>query len=100
MSVVTKHFSEDRVILHDVSWDTYESLLKDLEDRSRARIAFDEGTLEIVTPSPQHERPNWLLARIVEIALQEMDRDFVNLGSMTFKRKTKNRGFEPDSCFY
>ncbi len=100
MSSVTNPSSANRVILHDVSWETYERLLIDLDANHSQRIAFDQGVMEIVSPLPEHEKTNRALAAIVEIALEEMDIDSENLGSSTFKRETLRRGFEPDSCFY
>jgi hypothetical protein len=38
---------EERVTLHDVSWETYESLLADHHDRSAPRFTYDQGVLEI-----------------------------------------------------
>lgn len=100
MSVVTKRPSVDRVILHDVSWETYESLLKDFENKSSPRLAFDRGVLEIMSPYSEHEICNRTLASIVEIVLEEFDIDFEHTGSTTFKREVLKRGFEPDSSFY
>lgn len=100
MSIVTKVPASNRVILSDVSWETYQSLARDLENRRSPRIAFDQGVLEIVTLSPEHERSNLLVAAIIEIALEEMEVEFEPLGSTTFKREPLQRSFEPDSCFY
>jgi hypothetical protein len=33
--------TEQRVILHDMSWETYEKLLADLADQSSIRLAYD-----------------------------------------------------------
>ena len=100
MSVVTNRPSADRIILRNVSWETYERLLKDLENSSSPRLAFDQGVLEIMSPHLDHEETNRTLASLVEMALEEMDLDFRNAGSTTFKREALKRGFEPDSCFY
>ncbi len=100
MSVVTQRPSTDRVIIRDVSWETYETLLRDLENRSSPRIAFDQGVLEIMSPHLEHERANKALATIVESALEELHLEFENAGSTTFKKEGLQRGFEPDSCFY
>ena len=100
MSVVTNRPAVDRVIIRNVSWETYERLLKDLENKSSPRLAFDHGVLEIMSPHLEHEATNRTLATIVEIALEELDCDFENVGSTTFKRDALKRGFEPDSCFY
>ena len=45
----------DRVLLHDVSWERFERLLKDLGESRSARVTYDDGALEIMTPLPEHE---------------------------------------------
>ena len=100
MSVVTHQPSADRIILRNVSWETYERLLEDLKNRSSPRLAYDQGVLEIMSPHFEHESAKLILAAIVEIALEELDLDFQPAGSTTFKREALKRGFEPDSSFY
>ncbi len=100
MPVATKQSSAARVIIRNVSWATYESLVKDLANSSAPRLAYDRGTLEIMSPHIGHEDANRTLASIAEIALEELDIDFRNAGSTTFKREDQERGFEPDSSFY
>src|SRR5690242_2356954 len=100
MSVVSRSPSADRVILRNVSWETYESLLKDLEDSSSPRLTFDDGVLEIMSPHSDHEEINRALEALIGIALEEMNRDFRSVGSTTYKREVLKRGFEPDSSFY
>ncbi len=92
--------SEQRTVLHNISWETYEHLLADHLDSSSPRFAYDRGVLEIMVVSGRHERPNRLIAQLVEVVAEEMDLDLENLGSTTFKREDLQRGFEPDSCFY
>ena len=72
----------------------------DLNDSSAPRLTYDRGTLEIMSPSSEHERYNRTIARIVEELAVEMNLDFDALGSTTFRREDLDRGFEPDSCFY
>lgn len=100
MSVVTKRPATNRVIVTNVSWETYESLLKDLENQSSPRLAYDQGVLEIMSPHFEHDRAKEILADIVKMALEEMDVDFEGAGSTTFKREVLKRGFEPDSSFF
>lgn len=92
--------SEQRVVLSDISWETYERLLKDLEDCSAPRLTFDHGMLEIMSPFSDHEEANRNLSLLVEVFAEEFDIEIRNLGSTTFKREEFQRGFEPDSCFY
>ena len=88
------------LVLHQVSWRTYESLLEDYADRSSPRFAYDRGTLEIMSPTKQHEEFNRILAFLVETACGDLGLDVQSLGSTTFRREDLERGFEPDSCFY
>lgn len=91
---------EQRVILHNVRWETYERLLADLHDSSAPRLTYDRGTLEIMSPSSEHERYNRTIAQVVEELAVEAEIDLDSLGSTTFRREDLDRGFEPDSCFY
>jgi Uma2 family endonuclease len=92
--------NEQHVILRGVSWATYESLLADFADRSAPHFAYDQGVLEIMPLSFPHENMNRLLQDLFSAAAEEMDIDFVNAGSTTFKRVDLAKGFEPDTCFY
>ena len=91
---------DQRVVLRKVSWETYEGLLAGQEDSSAPRFTYDRGTLEIMSPLPEHEEVNRALASLVENVAVEWRMSFRNLGSTTFKREDLGRGFEPDSCFY
>jgi|SRR5215471_5406854 len=86
--------SEDSVILRNVSWRTYEDLLSDLANQSAPRLAFDRGALEIMSPTPEHEKYNRTIALLVEVAAEEMGLDIENLGSATFKRKDLRDGIQ------
>lgn len=98
--VTTEQTAGQRVVLRDVSWDTYERLLHDLEDRSAPRLAFDGGTLEIVTPLLEHEG----YSRFIDILLLAIEETtgvpMYNVGSTTFTRSDLQKGFESDSCYY
>ena len=89
-----------RLVLQGVSWETYESLLADFVDSHAAHFTYDQGVLEIMVLSAQHEKPNRTLAMLVEVVAEEMGIDVERFGSTTFKRADLHKGFEPDSCFY
>lgn len=90
----------EQVILHGVSWRTYESLLADFNDRPSVRFSYDEGVLQIMVVSLEHEMLNRVLALLIDVLAEEMNMDILNAGSTTFKRKKLQKGFEPDTCFY
>jgi Uma2 family endonuclease len=100
MATIASPPAEERIVLHDVSWETYERLLADHVDRSVPHFTYDRGELEIASPSTEHEEDNRTLALLIEIIAMEWEIDIRNVGSMTFKRHDLRRGFEPDSSFY
>ena len=77
---------EQRTVLSNISWETYERLLADHLDSSSPRSAYDRGVLEITVVSERHERPNRLIAQLVEVLAEELDLDLDNLGSTTYKK--------------
>jgi Uma2 family endonuclease len=98
MAVVSP--AEQQVILKGISWETYERLLGEHEDESGIHFTYDSGALEIMVLSARHERPNRVLATLVEVLAEELGIDLDRLGSITLKRPDLLKGFEPDSCFY
>lgn len=100
METVKKNPPEQRVVLRNVSWETYEHLLADHENSSVPHFTYDRGVLEIMSPLPKHEKINRTIALAVEVLAEEMGIDVDDLGSTTFRRRDLQRGFEPDSCFY
>jgi Uma2 family endonuclease len=90
---------DSRVLLQGIRWQTYEALLADLGS-SQIRLTYDRGSLEIMAPLYRHERYVYALARLVEILAEELDVDFIAAGSTTLRREIKQRGLEPDRCFY
>jgi Uma2 family endonuclease len=88
------------VVLDGVSWDEFEAILEDLGEHRSSRIAYDRGTLEIMTPLSEHEVNKENISDFVKVLLEELDIEFCPLGSTTFKNQIMFKGIEPDSCFY
>lgn len=88
-----------KFILYDVSWQTYESLLRDLE-KQHVSITYDGGTLELMSPLPKHERAGRLLARLVQTYTETRDIPVASFGMTTWRREDLARGLEADECFY
>lgn len=88
------------VLLKNISWRTYESLVNELAEQRGIRLTYDRGTLEIMTPSAPHEGNKQILGRFVETVTEELNVEIRSLGSRTCKRKDLERGLEPDQCYY
>lgn len=91
--------STQHLILCGIRWATYQQLAADLGEQP-VRLAYDQGTLEIMTPSFEHERLNRLLADIAQALAFGQDLAIEPAGSTDFSREDIERGFQPDSCFY
>ncbi len=97
--LLTKAYA-DRVVLYQISWQQFENLLQDLGENRSARIAYDNGTLELMTPLPEHEYFKQAISILVEDAAEVLELDYECFGSTTWKREIKKAGIEPDNCFY
>ena len=88
------------ILLKNISWKTYESLLNELTQQRGIRLTYDRGNLEIMTPSAPHEGTKKILGRFVESVSEELNVEIRSLGSLTCRREDLARGLEPDQCYY
>jgi hypothetical protein len=86
------HPTHDRVILHGVTWATFERLLADRGDRAGVRLTYDQGTVELTMPSVEHETVKQFLILIVDAIAFARDLHLLNVGSTTFTREDLARG--------
>jgi Uma2 family endonuclease len=94
------HSSPAAVMLQGITWQTYQSLVLELESQPTKRLTYDNGVLEIWIPLPPHETYKRWLGRLVEIVAEEMDLEIRSLSSATWSRKDLLKGVEADECYY
>ena len=82
-----------------VDWDGYLKIYEAMTP-NRVRITYDRGRLELMSPSPEHERLKSQLACVLDAVFVALNIDFVKGGSTTFKNQLLDRGFEPDECYW
>lgn len=87
------------VTIPNVSWEEFKSILQELGEKRAARVAYSKGTLEIMVPLPEYEKPKDLISDIVKTLLKKTVRRYEPFGSTSFKREN-TAGVEPDACFY
>lgn len=90
---------ERRVVLSGISWKLYEQL-RENPDNWHVRMAYDQGTLELMSPSPDHETIKGLIGQLIEAFTEEMRIPRRSLGSTTWKRNDRTKGLEADECYY
>lgn len=89
-----------RVILENVTWKELETIIAELGEHRAARIAYDRGILEIISPLAEHQFDKEIISDLVKALLEELNIEFRCLGSTTFKNQFMAQGIEPDQCFY
>lgn len=90
----------NKVLLTNVKWEEFEDILEDLGEQRATRIAYENLTLEIMTPLPERERSKEVISDLLKALLEELETEFQTLGSTTFKNELMTKGIEPDHCFY
>ena len=88
------------IVLNCVDWKAYEAIGEALRDRPNLQMTYDQGTLEIMTLSFEHERIKKLVSRLIDILTEELEIPVAPCGSTTYKREAMDRGLEPDECYY
>jgi len=92
--------AEQRLFLHDVSWETYNQLLRAFDERPSVYLTYYHGALEIMTASFEHEKWKKIIGSLVELVAGEMEIDYVSSAQTTFQLEYKAGGFEGDDSFY
>jgi Uma2 family endonuclease len=90
---------DQRVILPNVSWSDFETMLAMRGESSAVRIAYLEGVLELMSPSRDHELLKTRWARLLEAYCEELGIELEGYGSWTLKQSELERGVEPDECY-
>ena len=98
--VVSYTIAEQRIVLHNISWETFEALLKETGEDRGSRFAYDGNTLEIITPLFEHENPKCNFGNFIIALAEELNIEIKSAGSTTLKRKIVRKGIEPDNCYY
>lgn len=82
-----------------VPWSHYEIMLAIRGDAPVPRMSYLEGSLELMSPSKDHERIKSILRKLVEAYAADHDIDLWPVGSWTIKDPRVERGVEPDECY-
>lgn len=95
----TRLRGERRIVLSRIPWQLYEQLRQN-ERNWHVQMAYDNGRLELMSPSRDHERIKTLIARLIEAFTEEMGVPLQSLGSTTWKRSELAKGLKADECYY
>jgi Uma2 family endonuclease len=91
--------ADQPIAVHGVDWDRYEALLALRGERSRPKLAYLDGVVELMSTSREHEGLKSVIGCLVEAFCLEREIDFSPFGNWTLKARVKQAGVEPDECF-
>jgi Uma2 family endonuclease len=92
--------AEERIVLNNISWETFERLLAEAGDHRNTRFYYFDGMLELMSPLSRHEGSNRFIESLITAIAEELEMNLRKLGSLTMKRPDRRAGGEPDSCYY
>ena len=88
------------VRLRAVTWQQYKKILENLGQHRAARVAYNNGKLEIMMSSIRNEDDKEIISDLMKVLMEECNIEFRAMGSTTFERQSELMAIEPDQCFY
>ncbi len=90
---------QDRSItLHSISWEKFEAIAELLQDYS-VRLTYLDETLDIMTPSPEHEESKTTIGFLLEAYLRFKGIRFYGRGGYTLGSREVGARGEPDESY-
>jgi Uma2 family endonuclease len=87
------------VTVYGVPYDAYEAFL-DAVGENPVRVNYDEGAMEIMTISAEHDGAKKRIGGLIDDLAIELEVEAAPRGSMTFRSRKLRKGLEPDECYY
>lgn len=87
------------ITFRNVSWEEYEDLFNQVREASGLRISYDNGTLQVMMLSSEHESYMRFFHKLITGISLRLHLNIRSFGSVTMKKKP-GKGNEPNACFY
>jgi Uma2 family endonuclease len=88
-----------RFVLWNLGWDAYEKIVEALNEQ-HVRSTYDRGDLELMSPLLIHETIKVWFGQFLFVLAEELDFPIRSIAHTTLRRHDRDRGLEPDDCFY
>ncbi|HEY9619497.1 MAG TPA: Uma2 family endonuclease [Crinalium sp.] len=92
--------TENRVVLPDVSWQQFEKLLQELGSDRTARLTYDRGKLEMMTPLPEHDRCTKLIESLILVLVDELHLTIETVAPILLQAADRGRVTELNAGYY
>ena len=91
--------SDRVVVMRDITWTGFETLLALRGERSRPKLAYLDGAVELMTTSREHEGIKSNVGCFIDAYCLERGIRFAKYGNWTLKGEIEKTGVEPDECY-
>ena len=98
--IVSRLPEDASVTFRDVTWDEYEELLEQVGEAPGLRISYDNGSLQVMTISAEHEKYAQFINSLIAGIRLRLRMNILAFGSATMRKRKRRKGNEPDACFY
>lgn len=89
------------VVIQNVPWATYETILTAFDERNNVRFAYDRGALEVMAPLELGSQSDCeFLSDIARESAGRFGCPLRHGGSVTLRRADRGVGIDPDKCFW
>ena len=62
-----------KILLTEINWQEFEVILEELGEHRGARIAYNNYTLEIMSPLPEHEFAKEITGDLIKALFEELE---------------------------
>lgn len=91
---------ESRILLTGIDWAGFQDIVRVLDDRRVPRLTYDEGNLELMSPSYWHDAIARTLGIFVFMLARGLGRPCRDAGTTRWERPDLEKAKEADACFY
>jgi len=91
--------ADQRIVLHNVGWAGYRTMLALRGDRRSPRIHYLAGAVELMATSRHHEVRKSAIGCLAEVYMLHHRIPFSPYGSWTLDDESEDAGAEPDECY-
>ncbi|CAD5979269.1 hypothetical protein PCC9214_04488 [Planktothrix tepida] len=88
------------IFLENVPWQDLETIIFKRQKNGETLLTYDNGRLELITPSPLHQEYREILEEFIIALLDLYNINYRGLGFTLWQRPDLKISLEVDSCFY
>lgn len=100
VAAMSKSSHPGNILLKNIPWQDLETILFKRQKNGETLLAYDNRTLELITPSLEHQEYREILEEFIIALLDLQNINYRCLGSVLWQRPDLQISLEVDSCFY